>query len=58
MKEETYEVMEELVKANGVRKYLTENYHRYDWMDDIMNLVYGRIMDLEDFIIRDIKNAE
>lgn len=58
MKEETYEVMEELVTANKVRKYLTENYHRYDWMDDIMNLVYGRIMDLEDFIVRDIKNAK
>lgn len=58
MKEETYEVMEELVKANEIRKYLTENYHRYDWMDDIMDIVCGKIMDLEDFIIMDIKNAK
>lgn len=58
MKEETYEVMEELVKANEVRKYLTENYNRYDWMDDIMDNVCKRIIDLEDFIIMDIKNAK
>lgn len=55
MKDETYEIMKELVKAKDVMDYLNKNYYEYVWMSDIRNCVADRVMDLEDSIIRDIK---
>lgn len=55
MKDETYEIMKELVKAKDVMDYLNKNYYEYVWMSDIRDCVADRVMDLEDSIIRDIK---
>lgn len=55
MKDETYEIMKELVKAKDVMDYLNKNYYEYVWMSDIRDCVAYRVMDLEDSIIRDIK---
>ena len=55
MKDETYEIMKELVKAKDVMDYLNKNYYEYVWMCDIRDCVADRVMDLEDSIIRDIK---
>ena len=55
MKDETYEIMKELVKAKDVMDYLNKNYYDYVWMSDIRDCVADRVMDLEDSIIRDIK---
>lgn len=55
MKDETYEIMKELVKAKDVMDYLNKNYYEYVWMSDIRNCVAEQVMDLEDSIIRDIK---
>lgn len=55
MKDETYEIMKELVKAKDVMDYLNKNYYEYVWMSDIRDCVAERVMDLEDSIIRDIK---
>lgn len=57
MKDETYELMRELVKAKDIQNYLSENYYPYFWMSDIRDIVTERIMELEDTIIADIKNA-
>lgn len=56
MKDETYEIMKELVKAKDVMDYLNKNYYEYIWMSDIRDCVAERVMDLEDSIIRDIKH--
>lgn len=55
MKDETYEIMKELVKAKDVMDYLNKNYYEYVWMSDIRDCVADRVMDLEDSIIRDIE---
>lgn len=55
MKDETYEIMKELVKAKDIMDYLNKNYYEYVWMSDIRDCVADRVMDLEDSIIRDIK---
>lgn len=55
MKDETYEIMKELVKAKDVMDYLNKNYYEYVWMSDIRDCVADRVMDLEDSIVRDIK---
>ena len=55
MKDETYEIMKELVKAKDVMDYLNKNYYEYVWMSDIRDCVADQVMDLEDSIIRDIK---
>lgn len=54
MKDETYEIMKELVKAKDVMDYLNKNYYEYVWMSDIRDCVADRVMDLEDSIVRDI----
>ena len=55
LKDETYEIMKELVKAKDVMDYLNKNYYEYVWMSDIRDCVADRVMDLEDSIVRDIK---
>ena len=55
MKDETYEIMKEFVKAKDVMDYLNKNYYEYVWMSDIRDCVADRVIDLEDSIIRDIK---
>ena len=55
MKDETYEIMKELIKAKDVMDYLNENYYEYVWMSDIRDCVAERVMDLEDSIVSNIK---
>ena len=55
MKDETYEIMKEFVKAKDVMDYLNKNYYEYVWMSDIRDCVADRVIDLEDSIIRGIK---
>lgn len=55
MKDETYEIMKELVTAKEVIEYLNRNYYPYVWMADIRDCVAERINELEESIITEIK---
>ena len=57
MKDETYGLMRELIKAKDIQNYLSKNYYPYFWMSDIRDIVTERIIELEDTIVADIKNA-